>query len=192
MRRPPFPTQHPSVTAPNSRQETQHTPFTGPLFLCSHPTFPLTTSQPLLDLCPPPPYVALLFLFPSVFYLHSFVIICLTPVCLYPFPPLLSSPLLSHAPGCCSDTEADSVFKMANNKDSVSYRRSLVVTPKTTTQFNQFLPTKDKSSGYVPAPLRKKRAERTEDNRRSWASPAYTEEDGSFTRYRHTTVYTWP
>uniref|UniRef100_A0A668AAA2 LIM domain 7a n=1 Tax=Myripristis murdjan TaxID=586833 RepID=A0A668AAA2_9TELE len=88
------------------------------------------------------------------------------------------------------DTEADSVFKMANNKDSVSYRRSLVLTPKTATQFNQFLPTKDKSSGYVPAPLRKKRAERTEDNRRSWASPAYTEEDGSFTRYRHTTVYT--
>ncbi|XP_029937556.1 LIM domain only protein 7-like [Myripristis murdjan] len=84
--------------------------------------------------------------------------------------------------GCCSDTEADSVFKMANNKDSVSYRRSLVLTPKTATQFNQFLPTKDKSSGYVPAPLRKKRAERTEDNRRSWASPAYTEEDGSFTR----------
>ncbi|KAM3862302.1 LIM domain only protein 7 [Diretmus argenteus] len=83
--------------------------------------------------------------------------------------------------GCCSDTEADSVFRMAENKDSLHYRRSLVITPKTTTQFNQFLPSKDKPSGYVPAPLRKKRAERHEDNRRSWASPMYTEEDGTFT-----------
>ncbi|XP_056145155.1 LIM domain only protein 7 isoform X3 [Lampris incognitus] len=84
--------------------------------------------------------------------------------------------------GCCSDAEAESAFRMAENKDSLIYRRSLVVVPKTTTQFNQFLPTKDKSSGYVPAPLRKKRAERHEDNRRSWASPMYTEEDGTFTR----------
>ncbi|XP_078142422.1 LIM domain only protein 7 isoform X1 [Centroberyx gerrardi] len=84
--------------------------------------------------------------------------------------------------GCCSDTDTDSVFRMAENKDSLSYRRSLVVTPKTATQFNQFLPSKDKPSGYVPAPLRKKRAERIEDNRRSWTSPMYTEEDGTFTR----------
>ncbi|XP_034430756.1 LIM domain only protein 7 isoform X15 [Hippoglossus hippoglossus] len=84
--------------------------------------------------------------------------------------------------GCCSDTEADSVFRMAENKDGLSYRRSVVITPKTTTQFNQFLPSKDKTSGYVPAPLRKKRAERHEDNRRSWASPIYTEHDGTLTR----------
>ncbi|CAK6959148.1 Hypothetical predicted protein [Scomber scombrus] len=83
--------------------------------------------------------------------------------------------------GCYSDTEADSVFRMDKDKDSLSYRRSAVVTPKVSAQFNQFLPTKDKASGYVPAPLRKKRAERNEDNRRSWANPMYTEEDGTLT-----------
>uniref|UniRef100_A0A673CT05 LIM domain 7a n=1 Tax=Sphaeramia orbicularis TaxID=375764 RepID=A0A673CT05_9TELE len=87
--------------------------------------------------------------------------------------------------GCCSDTEADSVFRMAENRDT-SYRRSVVITPKSTTQFNQFLPTKDKSSGYVPAPLRKKRAERNEDSRRSWANPMYTEDDAPLTRSKST------
>ncbi|XP_077073142.1 LIM domain only protein 7 isoform X2 [Siphateles boraxobius] len=69
---------------------------------------------------------------------------------------------------------------MSENKE---YRRSMVLTPKTTTPFNQFLPSKDKQSGYVPAPLRKKRAERNEDNRRSWASPMFTEDDGTFTSH---------
>ncbi|XP_059896700.1 LIM domain only protein 7 isoform X4 [Gadus macrocephalus] len=85
--------------------------------------------------------------------------------------------------GWCSDAEADPVcVTMTTNKDSLSYRRSLTMQPKPVAQFNQFLPSKDKPSGYVPAPLRKKRAERNEDNRRSWASPLYTEEDGTFTR----------
>ncbi|XP_026233111.1 LIM domain only protein 7a isoform X3 [Anabas testudineus] len=88
--------------------------------------------------------------------------------------------------GCCSDTEADTVFRMAENKDTLSYRRSVVITPKGNTQFNQFLPTKDKSSGYVPAPLRKKRAERNEDSRRSWANPSYSEEEGTLSRSKST------
>uniref|UniRef100_A0A3B4E0K4 LIM domain 7a n=1 Tax=Pygocentrus nattereri TaxID=42514 RepID=A0A3B4E0K4_PYGNA len=84
--------------------------------------------------------------------------------------------------GCGSDPEAEVGFRMSVDKGSVSYRRSLTVTPKTTTQFNQFLPSKDKQSGYVPAPLRKRRAERHDDSRRSWASPMFTEEDGTFSR----------
>ncbi|XP_033965384.1 LIM domain only protein 7 isoform X3 [Pseudochaenichthys georgianus] len=88
------------------------------------------------------------------------------------------------APGSCSDTEVDSVFRMAENKDGLSYRRSVVITPKATAQFNQFLPSKDKASAYVPAPLRKKRAERNEDHRRSWANPIYTENEGALTRQR--------
>ncbi|KAF4109015.1 hypothetical protein G5714_010088 [Onychostoma macrolepis] len=81
--------------------------------------------------------------------------------------------------GCGSDPEADLSFMMSENKE---YRRSLVIAPKTTTPYNQFLPSKDKQSCYVPAPLRKKRAERNDEDRRSWASPMFTEDDGTFTR----------
>ncbi|XP_030283995.1 LIM domain only protein 7 isoform X17 [Sparus aurata] len=88
--------------------------------------------------------------------------------------------------GCCSDTEADSGFRMANTKDNVSYRRSVSITPKASAQYNQFLPSKDKPSGYVPAPLRKKRAERNEDSRRSWANPSNSEDEGTLTRQQQT------
>ncbi|KAM4559137.1 LIM domain only protein 7 isoform 3-T3 [Odontesthes bonariensis] len=88
--------------------------------------------------------------------------------------------------GCCSDAEADSVFRMAENKDTLGYRRSAVIAPKPSTQFNQFLPSKDKQSGYVPAPLRKKRYERNEDSRRSWANVGNTGDEGMLTRQRPT------
>ncbi|XP_075887262.1 LIM domain only protein 7 isoform X4 [Nelusetta ayraudi] len=84
--------------------------------------------------------------------------------------------------GCCSDTDADSASRMANHGDGAAYRRSVSITPKGTAPFNQFLPTKDKQQlAYVPAPLRKKRAERNEDSRRSWANASQQEDEGMLT-----------
>lgn len=49
-------------------------------------------------------------------------------------------------------------------------RRTSVSEPRTAVPFNQYLPNRSNQSGYVPAPLRKRTADKEEGARKSWST----------------------
>ncbi|XP_032883705.1 LIM and calponin homology domains-containing protein 1 isoform X15 [Amblyraja radiata] len=70
-----------------------------------------------------------------------------------------------------SDSESDVASKIPDVKrDDMSARRSSYNDPKSSLPFNQYLPNKHNHTAYMPAPLRKKRAERGENYRKSWSN----------------------
>ncbi|XP_029333794.1 LIM and calponin homology domains-containing protein 1 isoform X5 [Mus caroli] len=70
-----------------------------------------------------------------------------------------------------SDSESDLPHRKLPDvkKDDMSARRTSHGEPKSAVPFNQYLPNKSNQTAYVPAPLRKKKAER-EEFRKSWST----------------------
>ncbi|MEQ2258664.1 LIM and calponin domains-containing protein 1 [Xenotaenia resolanae] len=72
-----------------------------------------------------------------------------------------------------SDSESDGTpnRKMPDlHKDDMLARRTSVTELRTAMPFNQYLPNRSNQSGYVPAPLRKKKNEKEEGGRKSWST----------------------
>ncbi|XP_059577654.1 LIM and calponin homology domains-containing protein 1 isoform X8 [Alligator mississippiensis] len=70
-----------------------------------------------------------------------------------------------------SDSESDLPHRKMPDvkKDDMSARRTSYGEPKSAVPFNQYLPNKSNQTAYIPAPLRKKKAER-EEYRKSWST----------------------
>ncbi|XP_077672296.1 LIM and calponin homology domains-containing protein 1 [Eretmochelys imbricata] len=70
-----------------------------------------------------------------------------------------------------SDSEPDLPHRKMPDvkKDDMSARRTSYGEPKSVVPFNQYLPNKSNQTAYIPAPLRKKKAER-EEYRKSWST----------------------
>ncbi|KAI1883702.1 hypothetical protein AGOR_G00234270 [Albula goreensis] len=70
-----------------------------------------------------------------------------------------------------SDSESDAPHRKFPDmrKDDMLARRTSCSEPRTMMPFNQYLPNKSNQSSYIPAPLRKKRADQ-EDCRKSWST----------------------
>ncbi|KAL7976427.1 hypothetical protein Chor_015491 [Crotalus horridus] len=70
-----------------------------------------------------------------------------------------------------SDSESDLSHRKHPDvkKDDMSARRTSYSEPKSVVPFNQYLPNKNNQTAYIPAPLRKKKAER-DDFRKSWST----------------------
>ncbi|XP_064419274.1 LIM and calponin homology domains-containing protein 1a isoform X10 [Latimeria chalumnae] len=70
-----------------------------------------------------------------------------------------------------SDSESDMPHRkmLDSRKDDMSARRTSYSEPKTAVPFNQYLPNKSNQTCYMPASLRKKKAER-EEYRKSWST----------------------
>ncbi|XP_061107647.1 LIM and calponin homology domains-containing protein 1-like isoform X1 [Conger conger] len=71
-----------------------------------------------------------------------------------------------------SDSESDAPHRKLPDmrKDDMLARRTSCSEPRTMIPFNQYLPNKSNQSAYMPAPLRKKRAEQHEECRKSWST----------------------
>ncbi|XP_068596173.1 LIM and calponin homology domains-containing protein 1-like [Brachionichthys hirsutus] len=88
-----------------------------------------------------------------------------------PSPDVLVPRGSSDGPGSDSESDAPPHRKIPDvRKDDMSARRTSISEPKAALPFNQYLPNKSNQSGYVPAPLRKKKGDKEEGGRESWST----------------------
>ncbi|XP_075276867.1 LIM and calponin homology domains-containing protein 1 isoform X1 [Opisthocomus hoazin] len=88
-----------------------------------------------------------------------------------------------------SDSETDLPHRKMPDvkKDDMLARRTSHGEPKSAVPFNQYLPNKSNQTFYVPAPLRKKKAER-EEYRKSWSTATSPLGDRPFSKPHHETI----